>query len=233
MPVSLPITDPKKLCMYLGFPDGDELDEFVTLYQLRLNSEALYIFDKEDMSDNVGQVSLPSLVFATRLQKMTLSPHDRSAARMAFKQIIKQIVSVSDESSPLGSLLSGGDKIFPIDQMHSAPLVKLRDATMLYQPVNGSGATSRYFAVAISEGLKIAARYTTPNSLSMRVEGDNLHTHKDALLMAGFDAKGNDYMSIHLTGVDKFTAQKAIGAILLALNMVWETPIPQPSVITG
>jgi hypothetical protein len=106
------------------------------------------------------------------------------------------------------------------------PVVKLRNATKMYQLVGGSEGTSRYVVVAMTDDLKIAARHRN-SMLSMRVEGPGLTKHKARLTNAGFSKFGPDYASVHLaTSGDKLLAAKALGAVLLGLQLNLSTPWP-------
>lgn len=101
--------------------------------------------------------------------------------------------------------------------------VQLSKATKLYQPVNGSDSTSRYFAVALCQHLKMGARWKS-SKLSIRFEGD-VPQFESELSAAGVTCHGN-YASIHV-GVGTITqARKAIGALMMAVNAPWGTPLP-------
>jgi hypothetical protein len=106
------------------------------------------------------------------------------------------------------------------------PVVKLRNATKMYQLVGGSEGSSRYVVVAMTDELKVAARHRN-SMLSLRVEGPGIAKHKARLTQAGFSKFGTDYASVHLaTSGDKLLAAKALGAVLLGLQMNLSTPWP-------
>lgn len=122
---------------------------------------------------------------------------------------------------------------YPADQLLNGEKVKLIDATMLYQPVHGTSASSRYFCVGATEGLKIAARYNG-GGLAVRVEGKSFHQWIDQLKDIGFTNvdKNKGYASIHLDcGDDVIKARKALGALLGALGVQLVTPVPQLDLI--
>lgn len=125
---------------------------------------------------------------------------------------------------------------FPAGAMTTAPRVKLRDAEKMYQPVFGSSEDSRYYLIAGRADLKIAARWAAP-TLSIRIEGKGLYNYKTAIMEAGLDSKGlgpnSDYTSMHLECGSEVVARKALGALLVGTNIVFGTPYPQLSVISG
>ncbi|MEY9560455.1 hypothetical protein [Sinorhizobium fredii] len=123
--------------------------------------------------------------------------------------------------------------MFDLAQLMTAPTVKLRDATQMYQPVQGTSQGSRYFMVAAGKGIRIAARYAGHN-LSVRIEGSDWGKHATAIAGCGFSTvdKKKDYASIHLeVGTDLVMASKTLGALLLGLGIPLETPLPQLQVI--
>lgn len=129
---------------------------------------------------------------------------------------------------------SGKWPCFQLDSMLTAPTVKLREATAMYQPVLGTSGTSRYFVVAANKDLRVAARYTGA-SLSIRIEGPNWTKHLSAIQANGFDkaSKEKDYASIHLTIGDETLAAKTLGAVLMGLGLSYETPLPVMKLIAG
>jgi hypothetical protein len=123
--------------------------------------------------------------------------------------------------------------MFPVAKMKTAPLVKLRDATQMYQPVGGSSKGSRYFMVAANDDIRVAARFEN-QTLSIRVEGPNWQKHKQPVLAAGLgqDSPAQDYASVHLNvGGDLLLANKTLGAVLLGLGLELQTPMPNVKVI--
>lgn len=106
----------------------------------------------------------------------------------------------------------------------SAARVKLADATCLYQPVFATSAASRYYVVALHPQAKVAARYHG-NKLSLRVEGD-IDGLKETLTQSGLDVHSH-YASLHLSAPDNLKASKAVGAVLMALGLPFQTPYPE------
>jgi hypothetical protein len=129
----------------------------------------------------------------------------------------------------------GAWPIFPSDKMISAHTIKLRDATMMYQPVKGSDSTSRYFVVAANKDLRVAARFQN-QQLSVRIEGPAWEKYAPSIVACGFDKvlKEKGYASLHLAvGPDVVLASKTLGAILLGLGIPMDTPLPSLSIIKG
>lgn len=123
--------------------------------------------------------------------------------------------------------------MFDMDKIKTADLVKLRDATHMYQPVHGSSPGSRYFMVGANSDLRIAARLKN-GQLSVRIEGPNWSQYKHQIQSVGFSklSKGDGYASVHFdVGDDIGLANKTLGAILTGLGIGLETPIPNLAVI--
>lgn len=122
---------------------------------------------------------------------------------------------------------------FPTAKMMSYPTVKLRDATQMYQPVNGTSTGSRYFVVAGSKDVRIAARYKD-KKLSVRIEGSNIEAFKPAITGIGMAYGGNkEYASMHLNADTPTIAAKALGAILVGLGIPLNSPLPNIQIIAG
>lgn len=120
---------------------------------------------------------------------------------------------------------------FDVSKLTSAAPVELRKATMMYQPVMGTSAGSRYFLVAANEDIRVAARIKK-GTLSVRIEGPSWKKYVSNIQTCGFDNVKDDYASIHLAvGEDVVLASKTLGAILLGLGVLFETPVPETKVI--
>lgn len=131
------------------------------------------------------------------------------------------------------SLQKTGWPTFDLSKIKTADLVKLRDATMMYQPVHGSSAGSRYFMIAGNQTLRVAARLKG-GTLSIRIEGSNITDFKKQIEAVGFSkmSKSEQYASVHLdVGGDKILANKTLGAFLVGLGVSLDTPIPDLSLI--
>lgn len=94
--------------------------------------------------------------------------------------------------------------------------VKLRDATKLLQPVLGSSPGSIYYAVALSDVCKVAARLRSNGSVSIRAEGDNLKKFVTQLKNAGLTMTDKGHFSVHFDGLDEVMARKVVGAVLFS-----------------
>lgn len=142
------------------------------------------------------------------------------------KSVLKMLppVSTDKQDKPPAPTETKKWPEFPPALMQAAPLVKLRDATKMYQPVQGSSVGSRYFLVAGRDDLRVAARYTGVK-LSIRVEGSNVTGASKNLSATGFDLH-DGYASVHLAIHGKDLARKTLGALLLGLGIPFETPLP-------
>jgi hypothetical protein len=116
-------------------------------------------------------------------------------------------------------------------QMDSGQTLELKTAPrLLYQPVRGTSPSSRYYQVGGSDGLRVAARYSS-GSLSVRIEGSEFAKYVPKMVLAGLDVKGDKgYASIHVAVDNDVLAAKTLGAILLGLGIPMNSPLP--SVLT-
>jgi hypothetical protein len=124
---------------------------------------------------------------------------------------------------------------FDVNKLKTAELTKLRDATMLYQPVHGTSNGSRYFLIAANKDVRVAARLKQ-STLSIRIEGPAWEKHMGAIKECGFQTvdKTKGYASVHLSvGDDMMLANKTLGAVLLGLGVPLETPLPNLKLIKG
>lgn len=110
------------------------------------------------------------------------------------------------------------------------PVVKLANATKLYQRVHGSDSSSVYFCIGVSiDGkLKLAARRKGGGALSVRAEWSPTASGYPAKLYeAGFEAKGSGYCSIHVKANTEQEVARVIGALLFSVGVEWATPLPR------
>jgi len=155
---------------------------------------------------------------------------------------LAEAMAASEHITPLQNVFTPADNgdydmapFFPTEQLKSANTVKLAVATQMYQPVQGTSGSSRYFVVAISDEVKVAARIKGV-SVSIRLEGPALgkHTFSTALKAVGITGgKDGQYASMHVEAPDPITAQKAIGSVLAALPVQWKTPMPSVGHLQG
>ena len=167
------------------------------------------------------------------LAKVTGAPVSiiAEAAPAPEKPIHKAIVE-NDEPTPAPKPIpkhKPQEGVFPQSKMASAPLVPLGEAGLLYQPVGGTGSSSRYFVVALSEGLKVAVRYKG-SSLSIRVEGADLDAHKSDLMNLGLSMASVKHASMHVTA-DVSIAPRVIGSLIGAISVNWTTQMPNFQII--
>jgi hypothetical protein len=120
---------------------------------------------------------------------------------------------------------------YPLSKMKTDPVVPLLKATKVYQPVAGTSSGSRYFAVGISDGLKVAARIK-PGTLSVRIEGTQFEGAQATLAAAGIfgpefgGAYSEKYASMHVDIKGVVDAQKVVGAVLGVLHQFITHPVP-------
>lgn len=111
------------------------------------------------------------------------------------------------------------DKILKKGQVDSLSL-----ATELYQHVKGTSNGSEYIVLALSDELKVAARYKG-TTLSVRAEGD-MTKHQKRIKEAGFDPKTDSYCSVHLSVDNSILARRAAASVLGGLDVQFDTPWP-------
>jgi hypothetical protein len=127
-----------------------------------------------------------------------------------------------------------------VDVIMKQDRVKLYEATKMYQPVFGTSPGKRYYTIAMSPGLKAAARYAH-GELSVRLEGADVKTMMGHLNENGFSVKKMKsstpelayYASIHLEVSNSVIAKRALGAVLYGVGSNFTTPMPDLSVIEG
>jgi|GEM_PF-6251580 len=142
-----------------------------------------------------------------------------------------KMLPVKDVSSDIpASTLSNLWPEFDRNQMKTAPLVCLIEATQMYQPVSGSTEGSRYFVVAGNQRLKVAARYHNKR-LSCRLEGEDLNKNYTQKDLGAFNIKSENHASFHAEIDNLKLAAKTLGAVLMDLNLSFETPIPNFDII--
>lgn len=203
----------------------------VTLTVLKaLSSNTLGITEKEKLAKEITMAVI-------KLQNAEQQPSKpKGALDMLPQSLVGKVTDLAgvDYAKVEAALLAQSAKWAPFDtgKLKTAPLMKLRDATRMYQPVYGTSAGSRYYLVAGNEELRIAARYQG-QKLSVRIEGPDWKKHIPSIAKAGISKPdGNeDYTSLHLTVPNDIVARKALGAIILGLGVPMDTPMPNLSLI--
>jgi hypothetical protein len=157
-----------------------------------------------------------------------------------FKQQVKDALAAytkshGKEAKMVKLKLKGTEAgVFPIEELQTVTPVKLSAATKLYEPVRGSGSSSRYFVVGICEGLKLACRIRA-GTVSIRVEGTGLEDEeiRSHLKGVGFSNVTEKYGSFHVEAKSETLQAKTIGATLLSLSVDgWATALPDISLFT-
>lgn len=108
--------------------------------------------------------------------------------------------------------------------------VPLSAAISLYQPVTATSVGSKYYVIALWNGLKLAARLKSTKA-SFRAEG-KLAKFQDALNDLGFSIKG-DYASVHFDVTDIGLVQKTVGAIVGRIGISSVEQVGDPLIIVG
>jgi hypothetical protein len=122
---------------------------------------------------------------------------------------------------------------FPLSELTTAEPIKLRDATKLYQPTQGTSGGSRYYVVAVSDDLRMSARYNGA-SLSIRVEGPKFMEHIKNLAALGLEPKGSKgYASVHVQAPTIDVARKIVGAMIMGLGIEITSGLPDLQKIKG
>lgn len=125
-----------------------------------------------------------------------------------------------------GDVAGEAPEQFPVDQLATAPLVDLLQAEKIFQPVASSGAGSRYFLMARTEDLKVAARLTG-KKLSVRVAGKTWSkvkktVEKSKAFSHSYASVKTGYASMHCTVGDVEVASMTLAAVLASLSSAWD-----------
>lgn len=139
------------------------------------------------------------------INKMT----DAKVTGITDEKMINVTVDILIQNYP-AKVIEAAFKAKPPLSQGTEPVLALKDATMLNQPVRGSSPGSVYKVVAIGERMKIACRLKS-DQLSVRVEGPLLQIERTAFVSLGF-TENLTYLSGHfqLNGVP---AERVLGCI--------------------
>ncbi len=147
------------------------------------------------------------------------------------KAVVKSVQGIEAKAFSSKTFKSLGEyKVYPENELSTGEQVRLSEATMMYQPVFGTSAGSRYFLVAASSDLKVAARWIN-GSLSLRVEGA-ISKHIEELMASGICAQSKAHFSVHME-CDQMLAAKAVGSAIVGMGQDWVTPVPKFSIIAN
>lgn len=203
----------------------------VTLTLLKsLSSNTISVAEKEKLAKEITMAVI-------KLQNLDQQPSKpKGALDMLPQSLVGKMTDLAgvDYAKVEAAVLAQQAKWAPFDtgKLKTAPLMKLRDATSMYQPVYGTSAGSRYYLVAGNDELRIAARYQG-QKLSIRIEGPDWKKHIPSITKAGIAKPdgSEDYTSLHLNVPSDVIARKALGALILGLGVPMETPMPNLSLI--
>lgn len=185
------------------------------------------IMDAVDVTDIVD---LKDVALATAIDEMGAIP---GSAAPPWHPNCDNVKEKTMKPKTLATVPKG---TFDVSKLMTAPTTTMLKATKLYQPVRGTSSGSRYFIIAISKAIRVAARWkqaSNSEGLALRVEGSGLSNPYTVKMLEqiGLDKKSEIHMSAHLTVTSDIEARKAIGALLFAINEPWTTPRPDPGVI--
>ena len=227
-------TVPVKLTHLLQLKQGKLTGLAKTSLQLLVKAK---IAQLKKVSAGSGKTSDPPSVHS--LDTAVTEPFTMQSGT-ALGMLKKTQEKASNESAPAAAETVGAfpAKYFPgttptsVDKvkLSLAPLVQLRNAEMMYQPVRGTSNDTRYFMVGAAMGLRVAARYKG-SSLSVRIEGTKFALLKPKIEACGFTNLNAEYASMHLQVPDPVIAAKTLGAILLGLGVTLLTPMPNLQLI--
>ena len=111
----------------------------------------------------------------------------------------------------------------------NGPIMDLEEAKQLHQKVHGTSISSSYYVVAIGEGVKVAVRIKSDNSVGIRavcissyasVEGKKII---EGFKRAGLDKATGDHWSVHLSPPNLVMAERSIGSTLFAMGLVFDS----------
>jgi hypothetical protein len=103
-------------------------------------------------------------------------------------------------------------------------IVRLAQATQVGQPVRGSSGGSVYYAMALSDQVKLAVRVKKNGSVSIRAEGTPPAHIVQRLHSAGMSKAGSEHWSIHFDAVD-VPVSRCVGAFLMGLEIPFDSQI--------
>ena len=129
--------------------------------------------------------------------------------------------TIGDPISVGPTVISSGDK------------VKLIDATKVGQAVASTDASSTYHVIAISNGVKVAARVMTNGSISIRAEGTETANYSDALNEAGLSKSHSGHWSVHLKVDGESMIRKTVGAVLFSMGIDFDSALTDPALLIG
>lgn len=181
----------------------------------------------------------------TLLQSITESGPTQAEVEAAIDQVVEDTkVEKAKVSIPKSKVTKTKTGSY-VGKFHNSPSVDvlmtqtpmpLRNAVHMYQAVKGTGESSRYFLIALSDQYAVAARCRS-GKVSIRLESrsdDPIPSEIGKTLeQAGFDNHGGKYASVHLEATNQTWARKILGALLLGTGIEFKTPLPRVEKIYG
>lgn len=166
----------------------------------------------------------PSVEKASTLQLIALLDDVKSAL------VIKVVDDASSKSeNPASEIPLSAPKKTVLTSKFETPsssdgIVRLVQATQVGQPVRGSSGGSVYYAMALSDQVKLAVRVKKNGSVSIRAEGTPPANIVQRLHSVGMTKAGSEHWSIHFDAVD-VPVSRCVGAFLMGLEIPFDSQI--------
>lgn len=184
------------------------------------NGIKVFILDKGKTFEHIAPIKLGVLnAIITDEIKDTNGP-TYILARTGLEQAVKLVFTAAGMQPKLEpnlepKLVGIVDMVFENITKHTLP--SLKDATELLEPVHGTTTSTKYWVVAVGNGLNVAARLKSKDGISVRVEGTLLAHHKSQLEKLGFEDNGT-HCSIHYAAPSNEIAKKSVGALIFGIE---------------
>ncbi len=148
--------------------------------------------------------------------------------------LTKDVLSIKEATEMLSASPSVAKKVAPPKQgkvsvdVNLNNRVKLRNATMLYEPTFGTDNDSMYHVIALGNGLNASGRIRTNFGVSIRLEGPVAQddTFKQKAMSAGLVASGDAHISLHVQADSEQHAVMALGAMLASVPFEFSETAP-------
>ena len=186
-------------------------------------------------STNEIMKGLPSLAEVAKIREAVIAGMQLAAAAVPLPSTPGKEESVSfkvkvEAESPQPKLDPSKAPAATPEMIKHATAVPLKDATIMYQPVRGTDASSRYFVVAMNDRVKVAARVMA-GKVSIRAEGDFTPSEMTGLMHNGLTNHDGKYLSGHFN-FGGINPSRVIGAVLMGSGISFVTPMPDLKLIS-
>lgn len=210
---------------------SDSGEGFFNTYEVSLSVQQMQLIAqlKNNVAANPILVTALCTKIETWLKHGIDQYHALAAPVIESSSLLSQLppLKKAPKAKPDPVPASVGYPVFPREDRLTAPVVPLKEATQMYQPVAGTDSSSRYFMVGATDKVKLAARLTSENKLSLRFEAAK---EKDLLVLPlvamGFSGGKMGHYSVHIMAGSQLMASRIIGGVLSALETDVLTPVP-------